>query len=64
MVVEFFEVVVGGCRSFLLLVTTVEKHRTVHIFHNVEILKVRNFIYEVNTCSSLPSQISSSYFLL
>ena len=22
MVVEFFEVVVGGCRSFLLLVTT------------------------------------------
>ena len=23
MVVEFFEVVLGGCRSFLLLVTTV-----------------------------------------
>ena len=30
----------------------VEKHRTVHIFHNVEILKVRNLIYQVNTCSS------------
>ena len=41
----------------------VEKHRTVHIFHNVEILKVRNFIYQVNTCSSLPSQSSSSNFL-
>ena len=41
----------------------VEKHRTVHIFHNVEILKVRNFIYQVSTCSSSPSQISSSNFL-
>ena len=30
----------------------VEKHRTVHIFHNVEILKVRNLSYRVNTCST------------
>ena len=30
----------------------VEKQRTVHIFHNVEILKVRNFSHRVNTCLS------------
>ena len=35
---------------------SVEKHRTVHIFHNVEILKVRNkfnLSSKMNTCCSL-----------